>query len=170
VGNRTAAEWAGTLLMVAVLYVAALQATEIIGLPVLTNVVASLGGVLARIGVALVVFGVGLWLARTAANAVAASRTPNAATLSLLARMAVLFFAAALALVQAGLPSAIITILFASVVGAVTVGFAIAVGIGGRGVAQRLLESAERSFAARPATPEAPAMPAAPPSPTEPPR
>lgn len=159
VGNRTAAEWAGLLLMVAVLYVGALQATEIIGLPVLTSVVASLGGVLARIGVALVVFGVGLWLARVAADAVAASRVANAATLSMLARIAVLFFAAALALVQAGLPSEIVTILFASVVGAVTVGFAIAVGIGGRGVAQRLLESAEQSFAARPQSPTPPDAP-----------
>jgi hypothetical protein len=165
VGNRTAAEWAGLLLMVAVFYVGALQATEIIGLPVLTSVVASLGGALARIGVALVVFGVGLWLARVAADAVAASRVGNAATLSMLVRIAVLFFSAALALVQAGLPSEIVTILFASVVGAVTVGFAIAVGIGGRGVAQRLLESAEQSFAVRPESPPVPDAP----SPSEPP-
>jgi hypothetical protein len=151
------------VLMVAVLYVGALQATEIIGLPMLTSVVASLGGVLARIGVALVVFCVGLWLARVAADAVAASSVANAATLSMLARVAVLFFAAALALVQAGLPSEIVTILFASVVGAVTIGFAIAVGIGGRGVAQRLLESAEQSFAVQPESPPS----ADTPSPTE---
>jgi hypothetical protein len=164
-GNRTAAEWAGLLLVVAVVYVGSLQATEIIGLPVLTSVVASLGGVLARIGVALVVFGVGLWLARVAADAIAASRVANAATLSMMARVAVLFFAAALALVQAGLPSEIVTILFASVVGAVTIGFAIAVGVGGRGVAQRLLESAEQSFAVRPKPP----TPTDAPPPTEPP-
>jgi hypothetical protein len=164
-GNRTAAEWAGLLLVVAVVYVGALQATEIIGLPVLTSVVASLGGVLARIGVALVVFGVGLWLARVAGDAVVASRVANAATLSMMARVAVLFFAAALALVQAGLPSEIVTILFASVVGAVTIGFAIAAGIGGRGVAQRLLESAEQSFAVRPEPP----TPTDAPPPTEPP-
>jgi hypothetical protein len=152
-GNRTAAEWAGLLLVVAVVYVGALQATEIIGLPVLTSVVASLGGVLARIGVGLVVFGVGLWLARVAADAVVTSRVANAATLSMMARVAVLFFAAALALVQAGLPSEIVTILFASVVGAVTIGFAIAAGIGGRGVAQRLLEAAEQSFTVQPEAP-----------------
>ncbi len=160
VGNRTAAEWAGLLLMVAVLYVGALQATEIIGLPTLTSVVAALGGVLARIGVALVVFGAGLWLARAAADAVTSSRLAHAATLSTAARVAVLFFAAALALVQAGLPSEIVTILFASVVGALTIGFAIAVGIGGRGVAQRLLESAERSLATRQDVPDAATPPA----------
>jgi hypothetical protein len=55
--------------------------------------------------------------------------------------------------VQAGLPSEIVTILFASVVGAVTIGFAIAAGIGGRGVAQRLLEAAEQSFTVQPEAP-----------------
>jgi len=63
-----------------------------------------------------------------------------------IARVAILFFAAALALLQAGLPSAIVTIAFASVIGAVAVGIAIAVGFGGQHLAGRLLESAVASL------------------------
>ena len=44
------------------------------------------------------------------------------------------------ALRQAGLPAEIITIAFAAVVGAIAVGVAVAVGVGGRHVAGRLLE------------------------------
>lgn len=145
-GGREPSELAGTVVMVAVMFVALTQACEVIGLPVLTDVVATVGLVLARVAVAALLLLVGLWLATLAAGMIESSAARNAPVLASLARGAILFFAAALALRQAGLPSEIVTIAFAAVVGAIAVGVAVAVGMGGRHVAGRLLERAAQSF------------------------
>jgi Conserved TM helix len=145
-GGRSASELAGNLVMGAVLLVAAVQASEVMGLPVLTETVSSLGGALARVLAGVLVLLVGLWLATGAARAIQASSLVNAGAVALAARAAILFFAAALALRQAGLPADIVAIAFGAVVGSLAIGVAIALGIGGRGVAERLLDAAVARF------------------------
>jgi len=145
-GGRNLSELAGSVVMVAVLLMAVVQACEVIGFSVLTDAVAQLGGVLARLVVAVVILGVGLWLGTATSRMVVESGVVNAPVLGQLVRAAILFFALALALRQTGLPADIITITFASVVGALAVAFAIAVGLGGREVAGQLLASAAASF------------------------
>ena len=146
VGGRDASELVGSVIMAAAVLLAVTQACEVLGFAVLTEAVAVLGAVLAKLLVAVVVFGVGLWLATIAARAIAASAVANAGVLANLARGAILFFTAALALRQTGLPGDIITITFGSVIGAVALAVAIAAGVGGRHVAGRLLERAVASF------------------------
>lgn len=146
VGGRDLAELAGGIAMLAAVLLAVTQACEVLGFAVLTEAVAVLGGVLARLVVALVVFGVGLWLATLGARAVTNSAVANARVLGHVVRAVVLFFTGALALRQAGLPGDIVAIAFASVFGAAALAVAIAVGVGGRHVAARLLEAAEASF------------------------
>jgi hypothetical protein len=145
-GGRDASEMAGLMVMVAVMFVALTQACEVIGFSALTEAAATLGLVLARVAVAALLLGAGLWLAALAAQVIRASAAANAPLLAGLARGAILFFSAALALRQAGLPAEIVTIAFAAVVGAIAVGVAVAVGVGGRHVAGRLLERAVKSF------------------------
>jgi len=99
-----------------------------------------------RIGVALVIVVVGLILASMAAQTILARAPRNAPLLAWSARGAILFFAAALALHQAGLPAEIVTIAFASVVGGVAIGLAVAIGVGGRHVAARVLDRVATSF------------------------
>jgi hypothetical protein len=156
-GGRSASELAGSVVMGAVLLVAAVQACEVLGLPALTEAVSSLGGALARVLAGVLVLGVGLWLAAGAARAIQAGQSPNAGALALAARGAILFFAAALALRQAGLPADIVAIAFGAVVGSLAIGVAIAFGIGGRGVAERLLDAAVARFERLPAGGAAPA-------------
>lgn len=84
----------------------------------------------------------GLWLSNWVAGLIREGASFNAPALAMLARAAILFFTAALALRQAGLPADIVTIAFGAVVGAVAIGVAVAVGVGGRDVAGRLLEEA----------------------------
>lgn len=146
VAGRSLSELAGTAVMLAVVTVAITQASEILGLPVLTQMLASTGAAMVRIGVALVIVVVALILASVAAQAIRARNTPNAAGLAVAARAAILFFAAALALHQAGLPAEIITIAFGSVVGGVAIGLAVALGVGGRHVAARVLDRVAASF------------------------
>jgi hypothetical protein len=146
IGGRSPSELAGTLVMLAVLWVAVIQACEVLGFAILTATVAALGEVLARIAAAMVVLVAGMWLANLAASAIAASSMARAAALGMVARAAILFFAGALALRQAGLPAEIVAIAFGAVVGALAIGVAIAIGVGGQHVAARLLEGAAAAF------------------------
>ena len=145
-GGRSPCELAGALVMFAVLWVAITQACQVLGFAILTDTVATLGEALSRVAAALGLALAGLWLATLAGNAIAAGPLANARSVAVVAKVAILFFTAALALRQAGLPSEIVTIAFASVVGALALGVAIAIGVGGRHVAARLLEGAVASF------------------------
>lgn len=146
VAGRSLSELAGSAVMVAVVTVAITQASEILGLPILTQMLSSTGAAMVRLGVALVIVVVGLMLASMAAQAILARAPRNAPLLAWAARGAILFFAAALALHQAGLPAEIVTIAFASVVGGVAIGLAVAIGVGGRHVAARVLDRVAASF------------------------
>jgi hypothetical protein len=145
-GGRDPAELVGGAVMAAVLLLAVTQAFDIIGFAVLTNAVTALGEVLVRLALAVIVFGVGFWLAAVAARMVAASSVARARELAQVARVAILFFTAALALRQTGLPGDIISIAFGAIVGGLALGVALAVGLGGRKVAGRLLEALAASF------------------------
>lgn len=161
VAGRSLSELGGTAVMVAVVMVAITQASEIIGLPVLTQMLSSTGSTLVRVGVALLIVVAALILASMAAQAILARAPRNAQLLAWAARAAILFFAAALALHQAGLPAEIVTIAFGAVVGGITIGLAVAIGVGGRHVAGRVLDKVALSFET-PAAAPAPADAGAP--------
>jgi hypothetical protein len=145
-GGRDPSELAGSVVMVGAILLSATQACEALGFAALTEAVTLLGGVLARVAVGLFVLLLGVWLGALAARLVLGSGVNQARVLAHLVRGVILFFAAALALRQAGLPADIVTIAFASVFVAVALAVAIAVGVGGRHVAGRLLEAAVASF------------------------
>jgi len=147
-GGRALSEWVGSAVMAGLVLAALAQATEIIGLPVLTELVATLGAALARLAVAAVLLLAGVLLAAAAARAVEATPWPNARALGFTARAAILFFAGALAMRQAGLPAEIVGIAFGAVVGAVAIAVAVAFGLGGREVAARTLARLAASFEA----------------------
>jgi hypothetical protein len=66
--------------------------------------------------------------------------------LSIVARVAILFFVVPMALRQAGLPTEIVSLGFGSILGALTVAAAIAFGIGGRNAAGRILDNVTKSL------------------------
>ncbi len=147
-GARKLSDVVGSLVMLAVVATAITQASEIMGLSVLTEIVATLGAAAARVVVAGVLMVAGLFLATAAARALQASSLRNAGLLAQLARGAILFFAAALALRQAGLPAEIVTIAFAAIIGALALGLGVALGVGGRHAAGRVMERLVLSFEA----------------------
>ncbi len=149
-GARTPAELAGSVAMFAIVIVAVMQACEVLGFAILTTLVVNLGAVLAGVAVAGVVMLGGLWLSNWVAGLIRAGSAANAPALASLVRGAILFFTAALALRQAGLPGDIVGIAFGSVVGAIAVGAAVAVGVGGRHVAGKLLEEAVEALRTTP--------------------
>lgn len=139
--GRDLSELVGATVMVAFLMVSITQACQVLGFAVLTDAVTLLGGVMAKMVAAVVVMALGLWLSAVAAQSIVASGTHQAKAWAQAGRAAILFFTAALALRQSGLPADIIVIAFGAVVGALSLGLAIAVGLGGKDVAARLLSA-----------------------------
>ena len=137
---------AGSATLVAVVMVAITQACEILGLPILTEMVGTLGATLTRLAVAGVILGAGLLLGSSAGRAIQDGARPNSRALAHTARAAIVFFAAALALRQAGLPAEIVGIAFGAVVGGLAIGAAVALGIGGRHAAARVLDRVVANF------------------------
>ena len=87
----------------------------------------------------LVVIAVGLFLANVVANAVTASSISHAGTVAAIARVVIIFFAAAVGLREMGIANEIVLLAFALPLGALSLAAAIAVGIGGRELAAREL-------------------------------
>ena len=147
IAGRDLSELVGGAVMVGVLLLAVTQACQVLGFDVLTQAVAGLGGVLARLAVAVVVFAVGFWLALLAARSIAASTAPQAKLLGRAAQIGIVFFSAALALSQAGLPGDIVAIAFGAVMGALALAAALALGLGGRRAAAKWLDASAASLA-----------------------
>lgn len=139
--GRDLSELVGSMVMVAFVMAAITQGCQVLGFAVLTDAVTLLGGVMARLVAAMMVLTLGLWLSAVAAQSIEASGTHQARAWAQAARVAILFFTVALALRQSGLPADIIVIAFAAVVGALSLGLAIALGFGGQEVAARLLSA-----------------------------
>ena len=146
IGGRDPSELAGGVVMTAALLLGVTQGFDVLGLSVLSEAMIALSGVLSRALVALVVLGAGLWIGAVTSRVLGATTLVHAPLLGRLAYAATVFFSAALALRQAGLPADIIGIAFGAIVGALALAAAIALGFGGRDVAQRLLEAAVASF------------------------
>lgn len=139
-GRRDPSELAGALVMVATVLLGAVQAGELLGVAVLSRALEQLGGVGLGLLTAGVILALGLWLGNLAAQALSSDTRPASAAWARAARLAVLVFAAALAMRQAGLPVEIVTIAFGGLVGALALGAAIALGLGGRRWVARWLE------------------------------
>ncbi len=135
-GGNLPSKMVGDLVMFGIVLTASTQASEVLGVGILTAVIASIGGFVAQALSALVIVLAGLWISNLAASALKTS-----SSLASLARVAILFFTAPMALYQLGLPSQIIILGFGSVVGAVAVAAAIAFGIGGQDVARKALQN-----------------------------
>lgn len=145
-GRRDASELAGTAVMAAVVLLGLTQASEVLGFGILTETLTTIGGALVKVATAALVLVAGLWLAALAASAVEGTSVAHATGLGRLVRGIVWFFAAALALRQAGLPAEIVAIAFGGVVGAAAIAVAVAMGIGGRHVAEQVIGRVAGAF------------------------
>jgi hypothetical protein len=140
VGQRTPAELVGSLVLIAIMLFASVEAARLLGFGALADLLAQfilLGG---QILLGLIVFGIGLYLASLAANMIEASGATNARLLAWAARVAILVLSGAMALRQMGIANEIVNLAFALVLGAIAVAAALAFGLGGRETAGRELE------------------------------
>jgi hypothetical protein len=139
-GRRTPSEIVGTVVLVAVMLFATVEAFRLLNFVVLADLLAELVQLGGQVILGLVVLAIGAYLARVAADLILSSGTSNAGLLAIVARVAILVLAAAMALRQMGIANEIVNLAFGLMLGAIAVAAAIAFGFGGREVAGRELE------------------------------
>jgi len=139
-GERTPSEIVGYLVLVAIMFFAAIEASHLLGFVLLADLVAQFTLFAGQVILGLIIFAIGLYLANLAARTVQASGAAQAGLLALAARISILVLAGAMALRQMGLANEIINLAFGLLLGAIAVAVALAFGLGGREIAARELE------------------------------
>jgi len=140
----------GYIVLVVVMLLAALAALQQLGFVELAAVLRRFLDFLGDVVLALVVFGLGLFLADLAYRTIRAGRFSFAISLALVARIAIIVLAAAMALQRIGVGENIVLAAFIAIIGMVTVAAAIAFGIGGRDLAKRRLEEWDQKLRGKP--------------------
>jgi len=137
--ERTASQYAGSLVLLGVILFAILGATELLNFEPLSMIVTAMIEFAVQVILAAVILAVGIYVARKVKALIAEAGMPNAA--ATLASAAILFLTIAMALRQIGLAQDIINIAFGLMLGAVAVGTALAIGLGSKDIAGREVEA-----------------------------
>ena len=135
-GQKTPSEIAGYIILVGIMLFASVEASRMIGFENLAMAIEELIALGANVILALVILGVGVYLANIAHSAILSTAGETSAKMAMIARFAILVFVAAMALQQVDLGQAIIETAFQALVYAIAIAAAIAFGWGGRHVAE----------------------------------
>lgn len=144
--RRTPSEIVGILVLVGIMLLATVAATEVLQFEQLTAIVNGVLAISAQVLVGIIIFGVGLYLANLAFNLISSSGGRQARILAQAARIAVIVLISAMALQQMGIATNIVNLAFGLIFGAIAVAIAIAFGLGGRDVASEQLREWLASF------------------------
>jgi len=133
--GRRPSDFAGSLVLVAIMIFAAIEAAGFLGFTLLSELLAQFLVFGGHILAGLAVFAIALYLANLAADLVRSSGAPQSRMLALAARVCVVVLGGAMALRQMGLANEIINLAFGLLLGAVALASGLAFGLGGREVA-----------------------------------
>ena len=147
-GRRTPSEVVGYLVFVAVMLVAVTEAARQLNFIVLADLITRFMIFAGEVILGLIIFAVGLYLAKLAGSVIETSGATHAGLLAVAARVAIIVLAGAMALRQMGVASDIINLAFGLLLGAIAVAVALAVGLGSRDIAAREVETLIRSIKA----------------------
>lgn len=137
--SKTPSEIAGIVVQVGIMLFAAVAASEVLGMPALTQIAQGILQGSGKVLVGLLVFGVGLYLANLAFTLISGAGGANAKILGNAARISIITLSGAMALQQMGIATDIVNLAFGLLLGAIAVAVAIAFGLGGRDVAAEQL-------------------------------
>jgi hypothetical protein len=139
-GQRTPSEIVGYLVLVGIMLFASIEALRLLGFASVAELATQFTAFAGQVILGLAIFGLGLYLANLASNAIKASGAAQAGLLAMAARVSILVLAGAMALGQMGVASDIINMAFGLLIGAIAVAVALAFGLGGREIAGRELD------------------------------
>lgn len=147
--SQTPAEIVGYLILVSIMLFASIEASRLLGFELLADLLTQFTVFIGRVVLGLVIFALGLYLAKVVYGVVLASNTTHARLLATAARVSILVLAGAMALRQIGVANEIINLAFGLLLGAIAVAVALAFGLGGRETAGRIVEEWRQSIKAR---------------------
>lgn len=127
---RTPSQWLGYLLFIIIMIYAASAAVELLGSVFLVETLDAFTAFFWRVILAVIILGIGLYLARLAYDVILSTGANYALNLARLARIAIVVFAAALALREIGVANEIVNLAFGITLGAIGVALALALGLG----------------------------------------
>jgi hypothetical protein len=139
-GQWTPSQVVGYLVLVGLMLLAVIEAANVIGFTAVTLIVGQFLAFALQVLLALVILWLGLFLANIAYKAVLAAAGDHANLLAQVARIAIIIFAAALALGQAGIADEIVNMAFGISLLAVALAVGLAFGLGSREIAGREVE------------------------------
>ena len=148
--TRTPSEVVGLIVLVAIVLVGAVAATEVLQFDQLTDIVQAILRVSLRVLSGVVVFAIGLYFANLAFNLITISGSRQARILGQTARIAIIALIAAMALQQMGIATDIVNLAFGLLLGSIAVAIAIAFGLGGRDIASEQMREWLNSFKNQP--------------------
>lgn len=137
---KTPSQIIGYLVLVGVVLLAVMQALSILGFASVAGLMENFLVFAGNVVLGLVIFGLGLFIAKVVANTIHATDMGQAHVLAPVARASIWVFAGAMALRQMGLADEIVILAFGLAFGAIAVAAAIAFGIGGREAAKNLVD------------------------------
>ena len=133
-------QWIGYLVLVAIMLFAVVSATELLGSVALTAIMNVFINFFWRVVLAIVIFGIGLYFANLAYQAVMKAGFNQANFIGRMAQFAIIIFAAAIALREIGVANEIINLAFGILLAAVGLAVALAFGLGTQKIAERELD------------------------------
>lgn len=145
-GNSAPSAVLSTALFYIILTLALLEALKVVGLTQIAGLLLELiefafGNLL----VALIVLAAGFFIAKLVGKIIIKSKINNAKTISIIAKVAIIFLSTTMALRQLNIAPEIINMAFGLTLGALAVAAAIAFGIGGKDTASDLLKDMKKS-------------------------
>ena len=140
-GTTTLSQWVGYLVLVAIMLFAVVSATELLGSAALTEIMNVFIAFFWKVVLAIVIFGIGLYFANLAYNAVMKAGINQANFIGRMAQIAIVIFAAAIALREIGVANEIVNLAFGILLAAIGLAVALAFGLGTQRIAERELDS-----------------------------
>ena len=138
--QKTPSEIVGYLVLIGIMLFATIEAANILGFEFLAVLVSEFLVFAGQVILAIIIFGIGLFLANLARSVILSMAGTNANLLSQLARVAIIVLTAAMALRQMGIADDIVNLAFGLTLGAIAVAAALAFGLGSREIAGREVE------------------------------
>ncbi|MCP4415061.1 MAG: mechanosensitive ion channel, partial [Chloroflexi bacterium] len=140
-GQWTPAQIVGYLILVGLMLLAAIEAAQVVGFTAVALIVGRFFAFALQVLLALVILWLGLFLANIAYKAVLGAAGVHAKLLAGAARIAIIIFAATLALREAGIGEEIVNMAFGISLLAIALAVGLAFGLGSRETAGREVES-----------------------------
>jgi hypothetical protein len=140
-GKTTPADIVGYLVLIALMIFATIEAAELLGFSIVSVLVAEFLAFAAQVLLGLIIFGLGLYLARLARSVVLSTAGTHGRLLAQAAWLAIVIMSAAMGLRQMGIADDIVNLAFGLLLGAIALAVALAFGLGSREIAARETEN-----------------------------